>query len=55
MAYVCLKYECRAPAETTSESLAHIYDTALEQIAWVDSLGFPVTVNFCEHHGSEDS
>ena len=55
MAYVCLKYECRAPSETTAESLAHIYDTALAQIAWVDSLGFPVTVNFCEHHGSEDS
>ncbi|HQR05159.1 MAG: LLM class flavin-dependent oxidoreductase [Proteobacteria bacterium] len=54
MAYVCIKYECRAPAATTNVSLAEIYDTTLEQIAWVDSLGYPVTINFCEHHGSDD-
>ena len=28
--------------------------TTLEQIAWIDSLGLPVTINFCEHHGVED-
>lgn len=55
MAYVCVKYECRAPAATTSVSLADMYDTALEQIAWIDSLGYPVTINFCEHHGADDS
>jgi alkanesulfonate monooxygenase SsuD/methylene tetrahydromethanopterin reductase-like flavin-dependent oxidoreductase (luciferase family) len=55
MAYVCVKYECRAPAATTSMSLAEIYDTALEQIAWIDSLGYPVTINFCEHHGADDN
>ncbi len=54
MAYVCVKYECRAPAATTSASLAQMYDTTLEQIAWIDSLGLPVTINFCEHHGSDD-
>lgn len=55
MATVCVKYECRAPAAMTSMSMAEMYDTALEQIAWIDSLGFPVTINFCEHHGSEDA
>lgn len=54
MAYVCVKYECRAPVATTAASLAATYDTTLEQIAWIDSLGLPVTINFCEHHGSED-
>ena len=55
MATLCVKYECRAPAALTSTSMADFYDTALEQIAWIDSLGFPVTINFCEHHGSEDA
>ena len=41
MAYVCVKYECRAPATTTSASLTQMYDTTLEQIAWIDSLGLP--------------
>ena len=54
MAFVSVKYECRAPAATTEVSLAQIYDTTLEQIAWIDSLGLPVTINFCEHHGAED-
>ena len=54
MAYVSVKYECRAPAATTAVSLAQMYDTTLEQIAWIDSLGLPVTINFCEHHGAED-
>ncbi len=55
MAYVFVKYECRAPAATTSVSLAQMYDTTLEQIAWIDSLGLPVTINFCEHHGIDDN
>ncbi len=54
MAFVCVKYECRAPAETTKLSMADMYDLALEQIAWIDAQGFPITINFCEHHGSED-
>ena len=54
MAYVCVKYECRAPAATTSVSLADMYDIALEQIAWIDAQGYPVTINFCEHHGTDD-
>jgi len=54
MAFLCVKYECRAPAETTQLSMADMYDLALEQIAWIDAQGYPVTINFCEHHGSED-
>ena len=54
MAFVCVKYECRASAETTRLSMADMYDLALEQIAWIDAQGYPVTINFCEHHGSED-
>lgn len=34
--------------------LEEVYETTLEQIAWIDAQGFPVTVNFSEHHGSED-
>ncbi|MFZ1294255.1 MAG: LLM class flavin-dependent oxidoreductase, partial [Pseudomonadales bacterium] len=55
MAYVFVKYECRTPAATTSVSLAQMYDTTLEQIAWIDSLGLPLTINFCEHHGVDDN
>ena len=55
MATLCVKYECRAPAQLTSMTMAEVYDLALEQIAWIDTLGFPVTINFCEHHGSEDA
>lgn len=54
MAFISIKYECRVPAETTTLSIADMYDLALEQIAWVDAQGFPVTINFCEHHGSDD-
>jgi len=34
--------------------MADMYDLALEQIAWIDAQGIPVTINFCEHHGSDD-
>ncbi|MBA6413333.1 LLM class flavin-dependent oxidoreductase [Parahaliea sp. F7430] len=54
MAFVMVKYECRAPSELTDLSMADMYDLALEQIAWIDKQGFPVTINFCEHHGSDD-
>ncbi|MCB1843236.1 MAG: LLM class flavin-dependent oxidoreductase [Halioglobus sp.] len=54
MASILVKYEARLPPETTDLSMAEMYDLALEQIAWIDAQGFPVTVNFCEHHGSED-
>ncbi|MCP5193882.1 MAG: hypothetical protein H6987_12550 [Pseudomonadales bacterium] len=54
MAFISVKYECRGPAETTSLSMADMYDLALEQIAWIDAQGFPVTINFSEHHGSDD-
>ena len=54
MPSVMIKYECRAPAETTRLSFADMYDLTLEQIAWIDAQGFPVTINFCEHHGSAD-
>lgn len=54
MPSVMIKYECRAPAETGELSFADTYDLTLEQIAWIDAQGFPVTINFCEHHGSED-
>lgn len=55
MATLCVKYECRNPAALACMSMAEVYDTALEQIAWIDSLGFPVTINFCEHHGADDA
>ncbi|QDX82405.1 hypothetical protein B9N43_14870 [Denitratisoma sp. DHT3] len=54
MAYISIKYDCRAPAGVSPMSLAEIYDTALAQVAWLDTLGYPITVNFCEHHGSTD-
>lgn len=54
MAYVQIRYECRAPAGVSPMSLQEVYDTTLEQIAWIDAQGFPVTVNFSEHHGAED-
>lgn len=54
MPSVIIKYECRAPAATTKLSFADTYDLTLEQIAWIDAQGYPVTINFCEHHGSED-
>lgn len=54
MAFVQIRYECRAPAEVSPLSLEEVYETTLEQIAWIDAQGFPVTVNFSEHHGAED-
>jgi alkanesulfonate monooxygenase SsuD/methylene tetrahydromethanopterin reductase-like flavin-dependent oxidoreductase (luciferase family) len=54
MAYVQIRYECRAPAGVSPMSLDEVYETTLEQIAWIDAQGFPVTVNFSEHHGAED-
>lgn len=54
MAYISIKYDCRAPQGVSPHTLAEIYDIALEQVAWLDSLGYPITVNFCEHHGSPD-
>lgn len=54
MAYVQIRYECRAPAGLSPMSLEEVYETTLEQVAWIDAQGFPVTVNFSEHHGSED-
>lgn len=54
MPSVMIKYECRAPTATTGLSFADTYDLTLEQIAWIDAQGYPVTINFCEHHGSED-
>ena len=54
MASILVKYECRVPPETTDLSMADMYDLALEQIAWIDAQGIPVTINFCEHHGSDD-
>lgn len=54
MAFVQIRYECRAPAEVSPMSLEEVYETTLEQIAWIDAQGFPVTVNFSEHHGAED-
>jgi alkanesulfonate monooxygenase SsuD/methylene tetrahydromethanopterin reductase-like flavin-dependent oxidoreductase (luciferase family) len=55
MPTLCVKYECRAPAGLCTMTMAELYDTALEQIAWIDAQGHPVTINFCEHHGSEDA
>ena len=54
MAYIQVRYECRAPAEVSPMSLDEVYETTLEQIKWIDAQGFPVTVNFSEHHGVED-
>ncbi len=54
MACVQIRYECRAPAGVSPMSLEEVYSTTLEQIAWIDGQGFPVTVNFSEHHCAED-
>lgn len=54
MAFITVKYECRLPAQLTQLSMADVFDLALEQIAWIDAQGFPVTINFCEYHGSDD-
>lgn len=54
MAFVQVRYECRAPAGVSPLSLEEVYETTLEQVAWIDAQGYPVTVNFSEHHGAED-
>lgn len=54
MACIQIRYECRAPAEISPMSLAEVYETTLEQVAWIDAQGFPVTINFSEHHCAPD-
>lgn len=54
MAKITVKYDCRAPAAVSSMNFAELYQVVLEQIAWVDRQGVPVTINFCVHHGAED-
>lgn len=54
MAHIVIKYDCRAPEGVSTMSVGELYDTTLEQVAWMDTFGLPLTINFCEHHGSED-
>jgi alkanesulfonate monooxygenase SsuD/methylene tetrahydromethanopterin reductase-like flavin-dependent oxidoreductase (luciferase family) len=54
MTKIVIKYECRTSTVAAAMDFDEIYATALEQIAWVDAQGLPVTINFCVHHGSED-
>ena len=54
MAKIVIKYECRTSTVAGAMGFDEIYEAALEQIAWVDAQGVPVTINFCVHHGSED-
>ena len=54
MANIAVKYECRSPDGVAAMDFEELYATALEQIAWIDAQGFPVTINFCVHHGSGD-
>jgi len=54
MATIAVKYECRAPAGVAAMNFEDLYATALEQIAWIDAQGYPVTINFCVHHGCDD-
>lgn len=48
-----IKFECRMPAGLGTQSPAELYKTVLSMISWADQQGF-TTINFCEHHGSED-
>lgn len=50
---ISVKFECRHPAGLCKDSPQTLYKTALEMIAWADQNGFQ-TINFCEHHGSDD-
>jgi alkanesulfonate monooxygenase SsuD/methylene tetrahydromethanopterin reductase-like flavin-dependent oxidoreductase (luciferase family) len=52
MALFSLRYDLRCPpfASATPQELA---ETAIEQCAWADALGF-VSVTLSEHHGSDD-
>lgn len=54
MAKINIKYECRAPENVSTMSTLDQYQNTLDQIRWVDQQNVPVTINFCEHHGSED-
>lgn len=54
MAKIVVKYDCRAPASVSSMNFAELYQAVLEQVAWIDRQGVPVTINFCVHHGAED-
>lgn len=54
MAYLQVRYDCRAPAGVSPMSLEEVYATTLEQVAWIDAQGFPATLNFGEHHGAGD-
>ena len=54
MAYLQVRYDCRAPAGLSPMSLEEVYASTLEQVVWIDAQGFPATLNFGEHHGAED-
>lgn len=48
-----IKFECRQPAGLSAVSGQALYKTTLDMIQWADQQGFH-TINFCEHHGSDD-
>lgn len=48
---LCLTYDMRAPSFGAQRN--YLYDSALDQVAWADELGFDL-VGLGEHHGAED-
>jgi len=48
---LCITFDMRAPLFGAQRN--YLYDTALDQVAWADALGFDV-VGLGEHHGAED-
>ncbi len=48
---LALRYDMRAPA--IGAPVADLYETAIEQCAWADRLGFE-SVYLAEHHGADD-
>lgn len=48
---LCITYDMRAPEFGASRN--RLYDSALDQVAWADSLGFDV-VGLGEHHSAAD-
>ena len=48
---LCITFDMRAPAFGAQRN--YLYDTALDQVAWADDLGFDI-VGLGEHHGVED-
>lgn len=54
MPKINIKYECRAPEGLSTMTTQEQYKNTLDQIRWVDQQNVPVTINFCEHHGSDD-